>query len=71
MRDHLSRKRSLYKLFVRLKILIRESLFYGKKENLDRNTPLNNLSKGTWHHIRIWERKGPSRGVIQKVRSQV
>ena len=24
------------------------------------------FSKGTWHHIKIRERKGPSRGVIQK-----
>ena len=24
------------------------------------------FSKGTWHHIQIPERKGPSRGVIQK-----
>ena len=24
------------------------------------------LSKGTWHHIKIRKRKGPSRGVIQK-----
>ena len=24
------------------------------------------FSNGTWHHIKIWERKGPSRSVIQK-----
>ena len=24
------------------------------------------FSKGTWHQIEIWERKGPSQGIIQK-----
>ena len=27
-------------------------------------------SKGTWHHIEIWERKGPSRGVTHKCEHQ-
>ena len=31
----------------------------------DQNTP-SNSPKGTWHQIKIRERKGPSRGIIQK-----
>ena len=31
----------------------------------DQNTP-SKFSKGTWHQIKIRERKGPSRGIIQK-----
>ena len=36
-------------MVVRLKILTRESPFYGKKENWE---PFNYLSKGMWHHIK-------------------
>ena len=48
-----------------LKILIRESLFNVKKENWDRNTP-SNPSKALGTKLKIRERKGPSRGIIQK-----
>ena len=55
-----------------LKILIRENLFSGKKENWDEINHTIKFSKGTWHHIKIRERKGPSRGVIRSpVRPQV
>ena len=54
-------KRSTYNWVVYLKILIRENLFHVNQENWDRNTPSN-----TWHQIKIRERKGPSRGIIQK-----
>ena len=39
-----------------LKIHSGENLFYGKQENWDENR---------WHQIKIRERKGPSRGIIQ------
>ena len=28
------------------------------------------VSKGTWHHRKIWERKGPSGGIVQKCEPQ-
>ena len=46
-----------------LKILIRENPFNVNKENWDQNIK---FSKGTWHQIKVRERKGPSRGIIQK-----
>ena len=58
-------------MFLRLKILTRESPFYGKNENWDRNAPLNYLSKGMWHHIKIRERKGSIARRSSKVRPQV
>ena len=48
-----------------LKILIRETLFCVSQECWDRDAP-SSSPKGTWHQIKIRERKGPSRGVIQK-----
>ena len=48
-----------------LKIPIRANLFDGKRGKLGSNRTIK-LSKGTWHHIKIRERKGPSRGIIQK-----
>ena len=37
----------------------RKSVLRGSKHTVE-------LSKGTWHQIKIRERKGPSRGIIQK-----
>ena len=37
-----------------------------REEGQLRSNHTVNFSKGTWHHIKIRERKGPSRGVIQK-----
>ena len=48
-----------------LKILIRENLFHMNLENWDRNTQSNSpRAPGT--KLKIGERKGPSRGIIQK-----
>ena len=57
--------RSLYNWVVYLKILTRESPFYGNLEYQDRNTP-SKIFKSNWHHVKIRGRKGPSRGIIQK-----
>ena len=57
--------KSLYKRVVYLKILFRENLFHVNLENWDRNTP-SNSPKALWYHIKIRERTGPSRGIIQK-----
>ena len=49
-----------------LKILVREiCLFHVNKENWDQTHAVK-FSKDTWHQIKIRERKGPSRGIIQK-----
>ena len=57
--------RSLSNWVVCFKILTRESLFYGRLENWDRITPSNSpRARGT--NEKIWERKSPSRGVMQK-----
>ena len=64
-KDQLLHERSLYHWVVCLQILIRENLFYGKLENLDRNTPSNSpRARGT--KLKIRERKGPSRGIVRK-----
>ena len=60
-KDQLQHWRNLYNGVVYLEILIRECPFHVKKENWDQNTP-----EGTWHQIKIRERKGPSRGIIPK-----
>ena len=52
-------------MVVCFKILIRENLFYRKKDNSDQNTP-SNSPRARWHHIKIRERQGPSRGIVQK-----
>ena len=55
-----------YNWFVCLKILIREKSIPRKKRKLGSNHTVN-FSKGTWHHIKIQERKdGSSWSVIQK-----
>ena len=41
------------------KSILRESGMLGSKHTVK-------FSKGTWHEIKIRERKGPSRGIIQK-----
>ena len=46
------------------KITLGESLFCGKLEKLVSNHTVK-FSKGTWHHVKIWERKSSSRGVMQ------
>ena len=56
-------------MFVRLKILVRESLFHGKKENWGLRHTVQ-FSEGTWHHIKFGKEKGPSRGVVQKCASK-
>ena len=56
--------KSLHSWVVYLKIFIRERLFHANQGDWDRNT--GKFSKGTWHQIEIRERKGPSRGIIQK-----
>ena len=48
-----------------LRTFIRRSLFYGKKVKLGTVHAVK-LSRSTWHHIKIRERKAPSRGTIQK-----
>ena len=48
-----------------LKILVRENLFYRKKENWDQITP-SNFQGHVAPHKKIMERRGPSRGIIQK-----
>ena len=45
----------------------RRSLLHGRAENWDRTVK---FSKGTWHHEKIRERKGPSQGVTQKCELQ-
>ena len=45
--------------------LLRENLFCVKREKLGSNHTVN-FSQGTWHHMRVRERKGPSRGISQK-----
>ena len=58
--------RSLHNWIVCLKILIRENLFYGKKENWDQIAP-SNSPRARWHHLKTFgKEKGPSRGVVQK-----
>ena len=64
-KDQLPYERSLYNWVVCLKILVREQLFNGEKDNWDQITP-SNSPRAHWHHKKIGERKGPSRGVIQK-----
>ena len=57
--------RSLCNWVVCLEILIRENLFYVNKGDWDRNTPSNCRGPlGT--NVKIPERNGPSRGIIQK-----
>ena len=46
------------KILFREKSILREPGIMGSKHAV-------NLSKGTWHQIKIRERKGPSRGIIQ------
>ena len=52
-------KGGLYNWVVCLKITIRECLFYGKKKFGSNHTV--KFPKGTWHHIKSRERRGPSR----------
>ena len=47
-----------------LKILIREDLFYVNLETSIETR--RQILQGTWHQIKSRERKGPSRGIIQK-----
>ena len=51
--------------FSALMILLRENRFTGRKEKWDQIAPTNS-PKGTWHHIKIREREGPSRGAVWK-----
>ena len=51
-KDQLPCPRSLYIWVVCLKILLRESLFYGKEGKLGSNHTVK-FSKGTWHHIKF------------------
>ena len=43
----------------------RKSIMPREEGKLDQNVP-SIFSKGTWHRMKIRERKGPSPGVIQK-----
>ena len=51
--------------FVYLKILVREQLILCEQGNLGSQHTVK-FSKGSWHQIKIRERKGPSRGIIPK-----
>ena len=64
-KDQLHYRRSLQNWVVCLKILIRENLFYVKKEDWDQNTP-SNSPRAPGAQIKIRERKGPLRGIIPK-----
>ena len=48
-----------------LRTFIQRSLLYGKKVKLGTVHTVK-LSRSMWHHIKIRERKAPSRGTIQK-----
>ena len=57
--------RESFQMVVYLKILMQENLlFYVNQEIWDRNAV--KFSNGTWHQIKIRERKGPSRGINPK-----
>ena len=46
--------------------LLKESTQLGREEGNLGSKRAVKFSKGTWHQIKIWERKSPSRGTIQK-----
>ena len=41
-----------------------------KKSTLRKSNRAVTFSKGTWHHMNIRERKGPSQGVVQNCEPQ-
>ena len=47
----------------------RRSLFHGRAEKWNQIAP-SNSSRGTWHHKKNQERKGPSQRVVQKCEPQ-
>ena len=64
-KDQLFFWRSLHNCVVYLKILIREKSILRKERKLGSNHAVK-FSQITWHQHKIWERKVPSRGIIQK-----
>ena len=65
-KDQLHCWRSLHNWVVYLKIIIRENTFSVNQEDWDRNTPSNSPKAPGTKKKKTRERKGPSRGIIQK-----
>ena len=68
-KDQVPYERRLFKWIVCPKITIRKKSILREVGKLGSKHAVT-FSKGTWHHVKNRERKGPSQGVMQKCEPQ-